>query len=153
MTINRKLILDFATKKHEGQVRRNSGLPYITHPIAVADMAESYGSSNGDDRLYLEMLWTVGLCHDLLEDTDCTIEELEDILSLAGFDSGIANLVILSIKLLTKREGYEIVQYLIDIRRDYCARIAKLCDLDHNMSDLQSGNLLEKYKLCRYILQ
>jgi hypothetical protein len=29
---------------------------------------------------------------------------------------------------------------------------AKICDLEHNMSDLKPSNLLDKYKLCYYLL-
>lgn len=32
--------LKLATEAHEGQVRKYSGLPYITHPMAVADKFE-----------------------------------------------------------------------------------------------------------------
>ena len=35
----REKALEFATQAHEGQVRKGTDLPYITHPIAVADIA------------------------------------------------------------------------------------------------------------------
>ena len=37
MTLTYEQALEIATKYHKGQVRKFSGLPYITHPIAVAD--------------------------------------------------------------------------------------------------------------------
>lgn len=146
--MNRKIILDFATKKHEGQFRKKSGLPYITHPIAVAEMAEKYaGVPEARNRL-----WTVGICHDLFEDTDCTAEELGIILSIAGFDTLDVSKIIHSVRLLTKTPGYDVVRYMLAISQDYLAHRVKLCDIDHNSSDLEPGNLLDKYRLCRYIL-
>lgn len=32
-------VLEFATKAHKGQVRKYTGVSYITHPIAVAEIA------------------------------------------------------------------------------------------------------------------
>lgn len=146
--MDRKIILDFATKKHEGQFRKKSGLPYITHPIVVANQAERYAGT----RDFKDKLWTVGICHDLFEDTDCTAEELGIILSLAGFDLKDSSAIIHSVTLLTKTPGYDIVRYILNISQDYLACRVKLCDLDHNSSDLEPGNLLDKYKILRYIL-
>ena len=36
---------EFATQKHQGQVRKFSSLPYIIHPEAVASLLEEYGFS------------------------------------------------------------------------------------------------------------
>jgi len=39
--------LKFATKMHEGQVRKYTGEEYITHPVAVADIVEIYLDKKG----------------------------------------------------------------------------------------------------------
>ena len=39
--------LEFATKMHEGQVRKYTGEEYITHPVAVADIVEIYLDKKG----------------------------------------------------------------------------------------------------------
>lgn len=59
--------LAFAAKKHEGQFRIG-GLPYITHPVAVAGIVKEKG---GDTDAVITALF-----HDLLEDTDATEEEI-----------------------------------------------------------------------------
>ncbi|MFD1415254.1 HD domain-containing protein [Oceanobacillus jeddahense] len=59
----------FAAKAHQGQVRKNSSEPYITHPIRVAERLEKEGCS--DD------LISAGYLHDVVEDTDICIEEIE----------------------------------------------------------------------------
>ncbi len=63
--------LQFATKKHYGQVRKFSTLPYILHPVEVATIV----STMSDDR---ELLAACVL-HDTVEDTDATLEEIEEL--------------------------------------------------------------------------
>lgn len=60
--------LAFATAAHEGQVRKYTGVPYITHPVAVARLVVRFGG----DR---EMV-AAALLHDTLEDCDVTEGEL-----------------------------------------------------------------------------
>ena len=59
----------FAVRAHDGQTRKGSDIPYITHPVEVALILAQMGA--GDD------LIAAGLLHDTLEDTDTTAEELE----------------------------------------------------------------------------
>jgi (p)ppGpp synthase/HD superfamily hydrolase len=53
--------LEYAKKKHEGQFRIG-GAPFITHPIAVAEILQKDG--------YQTEYQIAGIFHDLLEDTD-----------------------------------------------------------------------------------
>ena len=57
-----------ATKAHQGQYRRSSNEPYIVHPLRVASIIYD---STGDLRLA-----TAGVCHDILEDTKITEDDL-----------------------------------------------------------------------------
>ena len=60
---------EFARLKHAGQVRK-SGEPYIIHPLNVAlILAKIYAN--------YETI-SAGLMHDVLEDCDCSVEEMED---------------------------------------------------------------------------
>ena len=111
-----KLALSFATKKHEGQTRKG-GIPYITHPIAVAEMLEKKGF---DERYVL-----AGIFHDLLEDTDATEAEILDI---GGPE------VLRAVKLLTKESGYIMSRYIDGIKSDPIAREVKTADRIHNLS-------------------
>ncbi len=61
--------LIFATKAHEGQVRKYTGEPYIFHPMEVAGMMKNYV----DD----EDMLSAAILHDTVEDTDATIEDIE----------------------------------------------------------------------------
>lgn len=49
-----------AAEAHEGQIRKGSGIPYITHPVGVAALVAQYG---GDEDQQI-----AGLLHDVLED-------------------------------------------------------------------------------------
>ena len=107
--------LEFATQKHDGQYRVG-GLPYITHPVSVAEMLEKKG--------FGEEYIISALFHDLLEDTDATEEE---ILALGG------ERVLDSVKLLTKREGYNMAEYIGKIKKDPIAFAVKGADRLHNL--------------------
>ncbi|MGA1623174.1 MAG: HD domain-containing protein, partial [Synechocystis sp.] len=69
----------FAYELHAGQ-RRKSGEPYIAHPVAVAGLLRDLG---GD-----EAMIAAGFLHDVVEDTDVTIEQIQDL-----FGEETANLV------------------------------------------------------------
>jgi (p)ppGpp synthase/HD superfamily hydrolase len=73
--------LETATAEHEGQVRNGSGgLPYIEHPKMVAERLAAAGY--GDEVL------AAGLLHDVVEDSDTTVEELRE-----RFGDAVAGLV------------------------------------------------------------
>jgi (p)ppGpp synthase/HD superfamily hydrolase len=65
--------IDFATKRHAGQVRKVSNLPYITHPVAVSYIVASFKHSR-----HHEELLTASILHDVLEDTSTTFVELAE---------------------------------------------------------------------------
>lgn len=61
----------FADKRHKGQTRKVTGLPYITHPIAVSYLLAQYKVSK-----VLEELVAACILHDVLEDTPTTHAQL-----------------------------------------------------------------------------
>ncbi len=142
-------ILKFATKAHEGQLRKFTSNPYITHPIAVAEIAVRMCTEKHDT----EIVQSVAYLHDVIEDTNVTIDQLSVFLST--LELGILNHVIIcdAVNKLTKKEPFDIIPYLDSIKDSPIARIVKLADLEHNMSDLKPSNLLDKYKLCQHFLK
>jgi len=122
----------FAFDAHRGQYDK-SGLPYINHPLHVAESMES------------EDECVVALLHDVLEDTDITIEDLIQI--------GISYRQIAALNLLCHDDSVPYLEYVQAIRADPIARKVKLADLQHN-SDLTRLNMVtaqdteraEKYK-------
>jgi (p)ppGpp synthase/HD superfamily hydrolase len=59
----------FAEQAHHGQVRKAGNVPYITHPIRVAERLEQTGAS--------DELVSAAYLHDVVEDTPVEIEEIE----------------------------------------------------------------------------
>ena len=63
--------LQLAALFHRDQLRKITGIPYLVHPLAVAIILAQAGCS--------EDILVAGLLHDVIEDTNCTIKELEPI--------------------------------------------------------------------------
>jgi len=59
---------DFATKAHEGQLRKYTGEPYIVHPLAVAELVKSVPHTSA--------MVAAALLHDTVEDTNVTLDDL-----------------------------------------------------------------------------
>lgn len=112
--------LAFAAKKHEGQFRRG-GLPYITHPIAVAEKVKRYGTD----------YQIAALFHDLLEDTDAA---KEDILRLGNAR------ILRTVVLVTKEDGYDMADYISRIKADEMAFVIKGADRLHNLESAAAAD-------------
>lgn len=120
-----------ATEKHLGQFRKFSGEAYIEHPKRVAQTVLKYKDSE-----HLDELMAASLLHDVVEDTDYTISEIEQ-----EFGELVASLVheLTSIENL---KGYEKALYLSDKMENMTswALVIKLADRYDNVSDLRHVN-------------
>jgi (p)ppGpp synthase/HD superfamily hydrolase len=106
-----------------------------------------------------------GWLHDVIEDCDITKENLiNSFLQFAreGEDKTREEIITFTIKwfnvidaveLLSKKPGQNYISYLKGIKDNQLAKLVKLADLKHNMSDLKPGNLLEKYQISEWFLQ
>lgn len=72
--------IKFAAKAHEGQVRKATDIPYITHPFAVGMLLQKAKCC--------EEVIAAGILHDTIEDTSVTYEKLVE-----EFGQKVANLV------------------------------------------------------------
>ena len=125
-----KKAYEYAYDMHKGQVRQ-SGEPYIIHPLNVAYiLANLHADCN---------TICAGLLHDTLEDTKATKEELEEL-----FGSEVAKLVdgvtkISKLNFLTKADqnNANTKKILMGIQEDVRIIIIKLADRLHNMRTLQ----------------
>ena len=120
---------EFARLKHSGQVRK-SGEPYIIHPLNVAlILAKIYAD--------YETI-SAGLMHDVLEDCDCSVEEMEDEfgVNITRLVTGVTRLS--RINFSTENE-YLIDYYkkiIVGMSEDVRVIIIKLADCLHNMRTL-----------------
>ena len=108
--------LQVAFKAHDGQVDK-AGNPYIFHPLTVA-LSEN---------LETETQKVVAILHDVVEDSDITFYDLENM----GFNEEVLN----ALKLLTRDENSEYYHYIREIRNsgNHNAYWVKFSDLEHNM--------------------
>ena len=119
-----------AAVAHSGQ-KRNTGEPYIVHPIAVAAIAA--------EELELDANTVIAaFLHDVAEDTDYTVEDIR-----ARFGDDVAFLVDVVTK--RKKHNYEYTkqvdnyrQILESVHYDVRALLVKLSDRLHNMRTLDS---------------
>jgi len=121
---------EFAAKAHANQVR-SSGEPYISHPVAVAYILLELGMDT--DTICAALL------HDVVEDTDATLEELRKLFGqdIAMLVDGVTKLG--KIPLFTKEElqAENVRKILLAMSQDIRVIIIKLCDRLHNMRTLQ----------------
>ena len=132
---------DMAARAHEGTVRK-SGEPYIFHPLAVAEIAVS--------ELGLGVTSVVcALLHDVVEDTDITLEDIEH-----RFGKDVANIIDGLTKISTVFETVDkdhsiqaenFKKMLLTLGDDLKVILIKLCDRLHNMRTL--GSVSENTKL------
>ena len=118
-----------AHEKHEGQYRK-SGEPYIVHPLNVAliltDIYADYETISA------------GLLHDVLEDCDCTVEEMEKVVgkNITKLVQGVTKLS----KIHFSTENEYLIDYykkiIVGMSEDVRVIIVKLADRLHNMRTL-----------------
>ena len=124
-----KKAYDFASGKHAGQLRK-SGEPYIIHPLNVALILS---------KIYADYeTISAALLHDVLEDCDCTVEEMEDKfgINITRLVTGVTRLS--RINFSTENE-YLIDYYkkiIVGMSEDVRVIIVKLADCLHNMRTL-----------------
>ena len=120
---------DFAYEKHKGQYRK-SGEAFIYHPLNVAMILTT---------IYADYeTISAGLLHDVLEDCDCTPEEMEEVFgpSITKLVKGVTKLS--NINFSTENE-YLIDYYkkiIVGMSEDVRVIIIKLADRLHNMRTL-----------------
>ena len=132
---------NFAKQAHKG-VRRLSGEPYIMHPIAVAQIAcqeVGLGSTS----------ICAALLHDVVEDTDYTTEDIENIFGpkIAQIVDGLTKISggIFGEQASAQAENFK--KLLLTMSDDIRVILIKICDRLHNMRTLESQPANKQYKI------
>ena len=131
----------FAKQAHKG-VRRLSGEPYILHPIAVAQIAcEEIGLGSTSI--------CAALLHDVVEDTDYTVEDIENIFGakIAMIVDGLTKISggIFGDKASAQAENFK--KLFLTMSDDIRVILIKICDRLHNMRTLASQPANKQYKI------
>ncbi len=127
-----------AYEAHKEQYDKG-GVPYIFHPYHIAEqLTEEYDIC-------------VALLHDVVEDTEVTLSDLEA--------EGFPKLIIEAVDLLTKIKGEDYMEYIRRVKTNPIAKRVKLLDLIHNsdpsriLNDKEKSRiLLERYAKAKTIL-
>ncbi len=122
---------EFASERH-GLQKRKSGEPYITHPIAVANILL-------DMQMDLVCLQT-GLLHDVVEDTGVKLEEIREKFGddVARCVDGTTKLSKISLANREDRQAESLRKMLLAMTGDIRVILVKLADRLHNMRTIQS---------------
>lgn len=109
--------------------------------------AQTFNLAGWEWGIVLAHIEQVALLHDVVEDTEVTMDDL----AAYGFHpyvlSGVAAVTKNPVK---GAESY--LNYLIRVISHIYSRVVKLADLAHNSSDLKPGNMLDKYVLAQNFL-
>ena len=123
--------ISLAAKQHEGQVDK-ANAPYILHPLRVMLNVPTIEHK------------IVAVLHDILEDTETTIEDL--------YQFGFQEHLIDAIVALTKKQGETRLEAAQRARQNPIARVVKLADINDNMdlSRIQSPTVKDFERLKEY---
>ena len=122
-----KMALKLCFAAHKEQTDK-SGMPYVFHPFHLAEQMET------------EETVITALLHDVVEDTNYTIEDL----TAMGFDKAVTD----ALTLLTHDDAVDYMDYVRAIRENSIAKAVKLADLRHN-SDLSRLDTVDAKALAR----
>ncbi len=137
---------DFAFAAHEGQ-RRRSGQPYITHPVAVADLLAD---------LHLDsQTMMAAILHDVMEDTPTLKEEITTRFGqeVAELVDGVSKLDQIQFKSRAEAQAESFRKMLLAMVRDIRVIMVKLADRTHNMRTLGAMPPAKRRAIARETLE
>ena len=124
---------------HKNQVDK-SGMPYVYHPFHLAEQMDN------------EFTTCVALLHDVVEDTDITLDDLK----AQGFPREVTDAIVL----MTHNDAVPYLDYVAEIKDNPIACAVKLADLKHNSDltrleyvDSKALERAEKYRKAIRILE
>ena len=121
---------DFSARVHKGQ-KRESGEPYLTHPLAVAGII-------ADLRLDVPSI-SAALLHDTVEDTLTTLEEIEGNFGpeVATLVDGVTKISQINFTSREEKQAENFRKMILAMARDIRVILIKLADRTHNLRTLE----------------
>jgi RelA/SpoT family (p)ppGpp synthetase len=137
---------DYGAEKHQGQ-KRVSGEPYITHPVAVADIL-------ADLRLDGDTL-VAAILHDVIEDTPTAKAEIASLFGevVADLVDGVSKLDQIQFKNRQEAQAESFRKMLLAMVRDIRVIMVKLADRTHNMRTLGAMPPVKRRRIARETLE
>jgi len=136
----------FSEQAHEGQFRK-SGEPYISHPLAVANILAQW-------HLDTQAL-TAALLHDVMEDTSVTKTEISRNFGrpVAELVDGVSKLDKIEFESHAEAQAENFRKMLLAMARDVRVILIKLADRLHNMRTLEAVESEPKRRIARETLE
>ena len=128
---------NFALKAHEDQ-KRDEGVPYIIHPVAVAKILT-------DLKLDSATI-TTGLLHDTIEDTNVTYESVKEQFGeeVANLVEGVTKISALENKASSDSKAENFRKLILATSKDIRVLLVKIADRLHNMRTIKAIPKVEK---------
>ena len=127
--------IELALKYHKGQIKNGTGEEFALHVLRVMLKMDTE-----DEK-------TSAVLHDIIEKTNCTLEDLKQ--------QGFSNKIINTVDALSKRKGENYSDYIKRVKKDTDAVKIKIADLEDNMefknikeltqTDIEKMNRRKKY--------
>ena len=119
----------FSAKEHKGQVRA-SGEPYLTHPLEVANLLAEMKMD--------AVTVSVGLLHDVVEDTLTTLEKIEELFGpeVAHIVDGVTKISQIPFTSKEEKQAENFRKMLLAMTDDIRVIMVKFADRLHNMRTL-----------------
>ena len=123
-----------ARDAHEFQYDK-AGVDYINHPLTVSLFTYELCMINDMDDQFIENAMTVALLHDVVEDSDRTLDSLK---------SEFSDTVIEALSCITHHENEPYMDYVERVKCNKLATFVKLSDLRHNMDLTRFKKITDK---------
>ena len=141
-----RVAIEFSRAAHQGQMRQ-SGDPYISHPIAVARILTP---------LHIDAQAIVAaLLHDVVEDTDVTSEDVAEKFGkpVAELVDGLSKLDRIRFETREDAQAENFRKMLLAMARDVRVILIKLADRLHNMRTLDSMAIDKRERIARETME
>ncbi len=137
---------EFANEAHSGQFR-TSGDPYVSHPIAVANILSSFHMD--EDSLSAAML------HDVIEDCGVPKKVIEEQFNknVANLVDGVSKLDQLNITSRTEVNAENFQKMILAMAKDIRVIVVKLADRLHNMRTIEYLDQEKKKRIAKETLE
>ncbi len=135
----------FSAREHRGQVRK-SGEPYMVHPLEVANILAE---------LRLDPICvTTGLLHDVVEDTETTVQDIEQYFGkeVAHLVDGLTKISKLDQVSSEDRQALNMRKMLLAMVDDVRVVLVKLADRLHNMRTLEHLSQAKQHRIAQETL-
>ena len=141
-----RVAIEFSRAAHQGQMRQ-SGDPYVSHPIAVARILTP---------LHIDAQAIIAaLLHDVVEDTEVTTEQVAEKFGkpVAELVDGLSKLDKIQFETLEDAQAENFRKMLLAMARDVRVILIKLADRLHNMRTLDSMAADKRERIARETME